>query len=177
MFKYGDIIFINHTQSKLSKVIAWFMNSPFSHSAIVCQPLFFGKTLLTETSDFEVTMNYLDRYIDDPRVSVEVYRDECISDKDRIKISYASTFQLGNLYGWLQLLSFAVREIVRKLTKKKINNFFRQGQVCCSVIGYSYKNGIRDHWLGKIDPESYHTEELRQMLIKNGFKLIYKKEV
>ena len=176
MFKQGDIVFVMHERSKLSRVIAWFMHSSFSHTALVCHTNFFGRELLTETSDFEVMNNYLDRYLKDPSVSLEVYRDPNLKDGDRFQIAYKSTEQLGNVYGYLQLISFAIRNIIYRITGKKIKNFFRQGQVCCSVVGYAYQNALGDrHWLGKIDPESYETEELRKMVSSN-MVLIYKKQ-
>lgn len=177
MFKQGDIVFVMHHGNKISRVIAWFMQSNFSHSAIVCSESFFGNILLTETSDFEVMNNTLDRYIKDENVSIEIYRDDSISDQERHFIALESFKQVGNLYGYLQLISFAIRNIIKRITKKTIRHFIRQGQVCCSVIGYSYQNALGNaHWLGRIDPESYETEELRQLCIKNNLRKIYEKE-
>lgn len=176
MFKNGDIVFVMHRGNWLSRVIAWFMGSKFSHTALVSVEDVYGRIMLTETSDFEVTMNTLNRYIADPTVSIEVYRDEKLNFDSRNRVASVSLKQLGELYGWLQLFSFAIRSIIKKITKKDIGNFIRQGRVCCAVVGYSFQEAIPSHWLSQIDPESYDTEELRQMCIKNGLSLVYKKE-
>lgn len=177
MFKSGDIVFIMHSTSKLSRLIAWFMKSAFSHSALVSVESAHNKTLLTETSDFQVTLATLNRYIADPGVAIEIYRDTKLSIDERDKIGAVSFNQLGEWYGWLQLLSFAIRALVKRVTKRDIGNFIRQGRVCCAVVGYSYKEALPKHPLSQIDPECYDTEELRQFCIKNNYTLVYKKEV
>lgn len=173
-FLTGDIVFVMHTGSRLSRVIAWFMKSKWSHSAIVAGKMG-NTTMLCETSDLQSGYNILDRYIDDPKCSVRVYRRPFTLDEKRI-IFNNSKKQNGIPYGWFQLLSLALRRIVMRVTGKRIKNFIRQGQVCCATVGYCLA-GSGEFDLAKRDPESYDTQELEDMMQANGFKIVYEKLV
>lgn len=170
LFKPGDIVFILHKDNKLSRLIAGAMSSKWSHSAIVAGD-FLGKTMLVETSDFQVTVNDLDRYIHDDNCNVEIYSPDC-ADNYRDIIAQQGYKLNGNVYGYLQLISLGLR----RLFKLRINNFFRQGLVCCHVVFYAYKDlGFK---ISVKDPEAYDTQELYEMVLSDDkFKLLYKKEL
>jgi hypothetical protein len=168
LFNPGDIVFLIHKENLLSRVIAWAMSSKWSHSAVVAGELL-GNTMLIETSDFQVTVNDLERYIKDENCSIEVYSPQC-DDETKAKIADQSYKLNGQIYGYLQLISLGLR----RLFKLKIKNFFRQGLVCCHVVFYGYKGfGFS---CSVEDPEAYDTQELYDMVKGDEkFKLVFKK--
>lgn len=171
--KTGDIVFVMHHDNIISKTIAKAMGSKWSHSALVYGNMN-GRALLCETSDFEVTLNWFDRYLKDKNVSLEVYRHKdhynVINGNEEVIQDMCDSI-LGKMYGYLQLISLGVR----RLFKLRIPNFISSGLVCCHVIGYGL-NIIKDSGLDGIDPESFDTEELYQMLKGKGWVEILKKE-
>jgi len=72
-FHPGDIVFVMHKKSFLSRCIAKAMGSKWSHSAIVYGHLD-CKTLVCETSLYQVNLDYVDRYIKDRNCSLEVWQ-------------------------------------------------------------------------------------------------------
>lgn len=176
MFKPADVVFVMHENNKLSKIIAWFMRSKWSHSALV-STIIFNRWFLTETSDVQVYGNFLDKYLNDPECSVMVLRDPNLTEQEREDIGKASTKQYGILFGFIQLPAFAIREIIFRIFKKQVKPFWQSGQVCCHVISYAFRDALgNSHFLGRIEPESFHTEELYQMLLRNGFQIVFEKK-
>ena len=118
---------------------------------------------ILETSDFEVCMADLDRYIADPNVTMEVYRFSDISDTDaKDMMQYGVAQNLGTVYGYLQLISLAIRCLFKRF-KIKIPNFIRQGLVCdenCLVM-LSYKV---PEFKG-VDPKSMDTQDLYEKVL------------
>jgi hypothetical protein len=145
------------------------MKSKWSHSALVAGP-FLGQTALIETSDFHVTVNDLERYIQNPNVSIEVRRPPVSAEVayEAVKKAYRLN---GQMYGYEQLLSFGVKALLARV-KIKIRNFFRGGLVCCHVIFYAYEEtGIS---IDVPDPEDCNTEDL--YFLSQDYELIYSKE-
>ena len=167
IFKPGQVVFVMHNDSTLSKIIARSMGSQWSHSAVVYGS-HRGKTLLCETSDVQVNLNYLERYIADPMCSVEVLEKSDLVLSDTFYTTCEN--MLGQMYGYLQLLSLGIR----LLFKRKVKNFIRSGLVCCHVIGYSLGEA-EGSGINGVDPESFDTEELYQMLKKAGWTTVFKK--
>jgi hypothetical protein len=176
MLKPGDIGFLMHHDNWISKAIAWFTKSKWSHVFIVLET---GqhRVYTVETSDFEVVVHTLEDYINDKNVSFEIYRADCLEEVQRQMISRECLKTLGETYGYLQLISFGIRCILSRYFGIKIHNFFRQGIVCCGValVGYSKTNipGLMG-----IDPESIDSEETYQLIcsLKNSQgKLIFEK--
>lgn len=172
-FKPGDIFFINHHDNPLSKVIAWFMKSSFSHSGLILEQTS-KRTYTLETSDYEVTQSLFEDYIDDPYVSIEVYRKEDLSDEEREDIMERALAVDNAGYGYLQLLSFAVKRLLKRVNIS-IPNIIRQGLVCCHVVLYGYQgSGIKE--LDKVDPENWDTQELYDFVKGANLTLVYKKD-
>jgi hypothetical protein len=167
--KNGSIAFIMNHKNPISKVIAWAMGSQWSHSAVVVGEVA-GEKVSVETSDFEVYMTPFSTHLD-PNASFEVY--EPIEDQP-VELTYEAMGLVGQVYGYLQLISLGIRRLLM-LVGIKIPNFIRVGLVCCAVPGYAYKKGTVQ-WLKDLDPESYDTEELYQM-IKSApeFRLSHRK--
>lgn len=171
--KTGDIIFVMHNDNLISKLIAKAMGSKWSHSALVYGNMN-GRALLCETSDFEVTLNWFDRYLKDKNVSLEVYRHKdhynVINGNEEVIQDMCDSI-LGKMYGYLQLISLGIR----RLCKLRIPNFIYSGLVCCHVVGYGL-NVIKDSGFDGIDPESFDTEEMYQMIKSKGWIEIFRKE-
>lgn len=172
--KPGDIGFVMHHDNPLSRAIAWFMGSQWSHSFIVfgeCN----GKILVVETSDLQVVINEADRYDTDPNVTMEVFRPMATTDRC-LEAALKAQALNGTVYGFLQLFSFGLRRLLRRVGIK-IPNFIRVGLVCDAVplTGW-YGSTIPD--LKNVDPKSIDTEELYQIVSGNEaqFQRVYQKQ-
>jgi len=174
MFQPGDVGFLMHHDNKLSKIIAWFMQSRWSHSFLVAEPTR-QEIYLVETSDFQVGFGSLLDYLKDDSAEFVVYRPKNILDDERQEIVDRAKKQRNKIYGYLQLISLGIRRLLMRINIK-INNFFHQGLVCTHVITYGY-HGSNIPELSKLDPESIDTEELYQ-IVKNSvnFELIFEKK-
>lgn len=165
----GDVVFVNHKDSFISKLFSKIMASKWSHSAIVFD---INKSiLLLETNDYCVCPNYLERYFFDKNCTIQILRrPSTLSDFEKDLLIEQGKPLIGLMYGYLQLLTLSLR----LLLKRKIRNAFRQGLVCCHVIGYCFQ-GI-DSPIRSIDPESFDTEELYQLL-NDSWITVYEKRV
>lgn len=161
IFKPGDVGFVMN-DALISKIIGKAMGSLWSHSFLVIGEVH-GVMMVLETSDFEVTINTLERYMDGRHISI--FRDETLNDAEAKEVCLKGFKLLGEIYGYFQLLSFGLREVFKKFGIK-IPNFIRWGLVCCAVPMYSFEERL------KIDPESINTEEFYQVL-KMQFSLIH----
>lgn len=155
----GDLGFVMHHDNTLSRVIAWFMGSRWSHSFIVYGELY-GKTLVVECSDFEVVISTLDRYLDDENVSMEIWLP--ITQESGEKAAAQAQACEGTIYGYLQLFSLAIRRILMRINIR-IPNFIRQGMVC-TAVPISGWFGSNFEPLGKLDPESVDTQDLYELV-------------
>ena len=172
--KPGDIGFSMTHNSWISKAIAWFMGSKWSHCFLVLDPDE-DRTYLSETSNFEVWINYLEDYDKNPNVSYVIYSPK-ISDEQRKKIVKECMKNHGQMYGYLQFISLGIRCLLKKLGVK-IPNLIRQGVVCCQHVLYGYTHTDIPCFKG-IDPESIDTEDVYQMVIKekNSFEKVAEKK-
>lgn len=154
----GDIVFVMHRDSWVSRTIAWFMASRWSHTALIFDS---GRHVITtETNPYCVkhgTMTALDR---DKASEYEVWSPIGMSDWQRREIVDRSIDWIDKPYGWLQLFSLGVRRLVMRIGLK-IPNFIRQGLVCNHVVLYAYIGQIPQF---PADPESIDTEELYQIV-------------
>lgn len=163
-FMPGDVGFIMHHNSKLSKVIAWFMGSKFSHTFMVLEQTE-NLIYILETSDFQVGISTLDRYIEDSNVSLEVYRGKDLQPEQAQVVTRSALATLGTVYGYLQLISLGLRRLMGRLGYI-IPNFIRQGIVCDQVVLTGLVKSPYALFQG-MDPKSKDTEDLYQ-LIKNS---------
>jgi hypothetical protein len=156
----GDIGFSINKKNVISKVMAWFMGSKWSHSLLIFDQ---GKrqTYTLETSDFEVYNGDLERYLLNKDVAMEIWRPNSL-DHNAINIVLNESHKsIGKTYGYLQLLSFAVRCLFKKIGIK-IPHFIQTGIVCNQVVLLGYvKSGLPEL---SIDPKSIDTEELYQII-------------
>jgi len=170
MVHTGYIVFAMNHKNVISKVISWFMSSKWSHT-ILCVGTFRGVLLTCETSDFEVTYGSFNKYMASIDHSFEVFQID-LTENEKDKLTIASQNHLLEMYGYLQLLSFALRICLRKIGIK-IGNIIRQGLVCTAVPIYAYNDAGLPHFKD-IDPEGLDTEEFYQ-IIKSRYPMILKK--
>lgn len=165
----GDVYFTMDNKDPVSAAMSKVMGFPFSHSGLILGNLN-GKTIVCETSSFEVVYSTFDKYEEDPTYTYEVWRHPDhfhVINGQESQIQENTTIVLGIVYGYLQLISLAVRRII----SMKLPNFIRQGLVCCHVIGYALHN-IKGSGFENLDPESFDTRELRTKLIDEGWILV-----
>lgn len=172
--KTGDIVYVMHHDNRLSRLIAWFMKSKWSHSAIVI-----GsdrkRHYLCETSDFEVTLGSLERYMDDPRCSVEIWTPKALSNGARKEVSDRAVTHVGRMYPYLQLLTFALRNGLRRFGIK-IPNLFTRGYTCNQnwLEGYTQTHG--SPFVG-MDCKQLDTQETYDIMKNSGhFELVLSKD-
>ena len=172
-FHPGDIFFIMSTDNRLSRWIAWFMDSKFSHSGMILEET--ARRIYTcETSDLEVAYFDLEHYLNDTTIVLEVLRLPVRLETGE-EMAAEATKYARTIYGYLQLFfSFSIRELIRKVFRRIVPNFIRQGMVCCHVILYACKkSGIQR--LEEQDPEGIQTQETYELLKKCGAVVIYQK--
>jgi len=178
MFQPGDVFFLIHSKNDISKAIAAFTGSKWSHTGMIMEAGGYA-TYTIETCDFLVWTNHFEKYLNDPHCLMEVYRPKINPDKLHIVIKAAQKTH-GQMYGYFQFISLGIRGLLRvagflKLAKW-LPNFIRQGIVCNQVVltGYTHSDipGLQG-----IDPESIDHEETYQIISKSDrFELLYKKE-
>jgi hypothetical protein len=178
-FKPGDVFFLIHSKNDISKAIAAFTGSKWSHAGMIMEKGDFA-TYTIETCDFNVWTNHFEKYLRDPYCLMEVYRPK-MDSLDIGAVVRAAQATHGQTYGYFQFISLGIRGLLRVAgflgLAKWLPNFIRQGIVCNQVVltGYQY-SGIPG--LQGIDPESIDHEETYQ-LVKNSdrFELVFEKGV
>ena len=153
-YEYGDVGFV-YNGALISKIMRFVMGSKWSHSFMVIGELN-GEIMIQETSDFEVTISGLDKYLDGR--PCEIYR-----VNQSIKLLPTMWMQ-GLGYGYSQLISLGLRRLLYKIVK--LPNFFQRGIICCQIPMYAYKEHFGFHY------KSLDTEEFYQ-LVKKDMECIY----
>lgn len=160
MFRPGDIGFVLNN-SWTSKIISKIMGSQWSHSFIFVGYID-NVPMILETTDFEVIIAPLSDYMDGRPIAV--FRNNTLNDNERKQVAKRSYENIKTVYGYLQLFSLGIRRLFKKFGIK-INNFFRQGIVCCGAAAYGY-TGTKTN-IGNIDPENMDTEEFYQIILNS----------
>jgi hypothetical protein len=173
IFEPGDIFFVKDKKSKLARVVAWFMDFEYSHSGLILE-VTPERIYTCETSDFEVAFFPFSHYLYDPNIKMEVLRLP-VAPAIGVEIAREAAKYQRTVYGYLQLIvSFSIRELVRKVFRRTIPNFIRQGMVCCHVVLYGCKkSGIKE--LEELDVESIQTKETYDLLKRCGAKTLFLK--
>lgn len=169
----GDIGFIMHHDNPISKAIAWFMGSKWSHSFLVKESAE-QDTYLIETSDFHVTIGTLEAYLKDANVSMVIFSPDA-TEEQRLNMIAAAKPHIGTVYGYFQLLSFALRAILGWVGIK-IGNFIRMGEVCTATPLRAMATLKQYPKTYNMDPESIHTEEFYQLLLEQGLAKVLEKK-
>lgn len=166
----GDVGFIMWHKNPLSRVIAWFMGSKWSHCFIVADEMF-GEPMLLETSDFEVVASPLSKY-EVTGVSVVIYRN--VHGLSDYKAMEDALHLIKTHYGWLQLLSLGIRRIAMRFGIK-LPNFIRQGMVCTAVPTSVWSKQPHCPELFGVDPESIDTQELLEKITRGAWRIVMSK--
>jgi len=157
-FQPGDVAFIMHHNSWISKAFAWFMGSKWSHCFIIWESTEHN-TYLLETSDYEVINSTLDKYLNDPYVEMSIYSRHDMSDEDRLyAMQLAQETCLGTTYGYFQLISLAIRALLKKMGIQSVN-WIRQGYTCNEVV-LTALSSIHSSGLYQVDPKSLDTQDI-----------------
>lgn len=170
IFKPGDVFFLKTKDRWISKAIAWFMNSQWSHCGIVIGNLQHD-TVTLETSDFEVCRQSMRDYVQHPeKYRLKVIRiigeDAALAEKEALRVDDELALKA---YGYLQYISLAIRGLLKRVGKK-IPNFIRQGIICSGVVVYA-KQKIQGPLFG-VDAEDLDVEDLHVML-EGKYEVIY----
>lgn len=167
----GDIGFLMHHDNMISKIIAWFMGSKWSHTFGVLFRIP-SRTCLLETSDFQVVISTFERYLKNPNVELQIFRPVRLSREQLELIAEKAAETEGTIYGYFQLISLGLRRLLMRVGIK-IPNFIRQGMVCTHPWLYGYRHSDIPGLAG-IDPESIDTEEFYQLCLnQNHFMMIF----
>ena len=171
-FRPGDIGFVMHPKSLISRTIAKVMGSKWSHSFMVYDT---GRKHYTvETTSYRVIIGNVEEYTKDKNCSMEIWRYMGLIEPFQYMVAEGSYEQYGKLYGYLQLISLGIRRLLMKFGIT-IRNFIRTGVVCDQVVLYGLTKLID---FKDLDPESIDTEELYQLITNlPQFKLIYEKKL
>jgi hypothetical protein len=173
MIVHGQVGFCMHHDSFISRAIAWFMGSRWSHSFMVYDTSS-KQSYTIETSDFRIHNGNVGSYVKNKNVSLEIW-DFPLDDETRDRMTAACQEFHGHMYGYAQLFSLGIRRLLMRVGIT-IPNFIRHSVVCNQLVSYGLKeSGLKP--FSTLDPESIDTEELYQLV--TGHKkavLVYKKE-
>ena len=168
--KPGDVFLLRTRGRWYSDAIAWFMGPDlgglsWSHSGLVRAVSGELGPITLETSDFEVTYGSLAKYQAHPdRYHLRVYRLDLMTDpKMRRALLETDLALYGKIYGYLQLLSFGIRRLLKRVNLH-ISNFIRQGQVC-TAVPLHFLRAAKHPYFRDVDPEALDTVEFADMLI------------
>lgn len=172
-FKPADIAFVYKKGDLLSTILAWFMQSQWAHTATVLSPTS-QYTFTTETSDFESTIGYIERYINDTNYNIEVWSPKGISDAERSSIANATlVVNYGGVYAYLQFISLGIRALLARIGIK-IPNFIRWGYTCDELVLYGYSTQSSLPGFKGFDYKSIQTQELYEKVTQSGlFERVY----
>lgn len=150
------------------------MGSRWSHSFLVLEQSQYGADwYVSETSDFQVTVSTLNRYVEGEHKSVEIYNAKGLTPEQMRSIALDSRTRDGMVYGYGQLFSLGVRRLLMRVGIK-IGNFIRWGVVCNSHVAYAFKHSGFPEFAG--DPEAADTEEMYQAVkASERFELVFSK--
>lgn len=170
-FRPGDIFFVISHDNFMSRLIAWFMRSKWSHSGIIVKAGYKNAKLI-ETNSTKVITDEMYEHIDDPNKSLEVWRHPYSEDKGMMAALYARDL-LDKSYGYLRMLWSAMRQILLRVgITIKCNPI--PGTLCDDVVEYSYMRAGVD--IFKDDMRWIDTQELYLLIQRQGFIKIYSKD-
>lgn len=172
-FQKGDVYFVMHHDETLSKIIAWFMQSQWSHCGFVLDGNSPDRTYVSETSDYEVTLAWIERYLIDPNCSIEVWRPTQQTPEQIDTVANRLLQNQESLYAYWQLLSFALKCLLARI-KINIPNLLPWGYICDQHV-LSGEVLIPTSGVYGLAPHQYQTQQWYEMMqASNAYTLIYK---
>lgn len=164
--KLGQIGFVLTKTNWLSKVISWFLQSPYSHAFLVINE--------TETIETGSDIVHIDSVIDhttNPDKACEVYEPIYLLECEGISIEKRARELIGVRYGYIKFAYCAVQLLLKRIGIKIDMNV--PGVLCDDVPAIAYADTLFD----EVKDVRKNTEELRQILIASPkWKLVFKKE-
>jgi len=147
--------------SFISKIIRWFTKSQWSHTFVIYKWIEgdYLNSLVIEAGDFELTIVPFNKYIKEG-VTVEIYKPKNLKNKKQALNNLL--LKCGTVYGYLQLIGFAIVILLRKwFGIKRKSNIFGYGIICSEsvsdyLIDLGYKDIIENKSLQLISPEDVY---------------------
>jgi hypothetical protein len=173
----GDVFVVRSRGYWYSDAIAWFMGpdrngDKWSHTGIVRDVASDIGLITLETTDFEVTYCPLNKYVSNPeKYHLKVMRPKEFTGDINTALKETDAQLNESMYGYLQLLSFAVKRLLGRIGIK-IPNMIRQGQVCTAVT-LTYLSKCGPDYFRKLDVEEHDTTEFANMAIDLEFEVIW----
>jgi hypothetical protein len=175
--KPGDVFLVRSRGYWYSDAIAWFMGpdrngDKWSHTGLVRDKAEDVGFITLETSDYEVTYGSLEKYANNPdKYHLKVMRPKVYTSDIDKALDEVDAQLNGNMYGYLQLLSFALKRLLKRIGVK-IPNLIRQGQVCTAVALLFLKK-CGPEYFHKLDVEEHDTTDFANMAIDLEFEVIF----
>lgn len=158
----GDIVFVMHHDNWISRAIAWFMRSQWSHSCVVVDPSSTDRTYVSETSDYEITLGWVERYSTDDHTSMSILRLPDLSEHEKVVTVFRALSQEESVYPYWQLVSLAIRGLFKRVGIR-IGNLMPWGYNCSEHVMYAL-NETHYPQLKGVDPHSMDTEDFYQLV-------------
>ena len=176
-WQVGDIGFVMHNNSWVSKAISWFMNSKWSHCFIIIDTSSEDRTYVSETSDYQVAVGWVERYMQDPHVSaLEIVRLPNLPYPEQLEIKSRGLDLYEKLYPYWQFIPLAVRGLLKRI-KIRLKNFLPFGYNCNENVLYILQNTHYPELKGN-DIYAGDTEDFYQLMKKiPGVTTVYSKGV
>jgi hypothetical protein len=165
-----DVVFVMHRKNPISKMMAWFMGSRWSHSAAVAEVGYFD-IYLHETSDTQTKVGLMSFYISNPDDEIEVIR--VLSELDyNMAIPEVRKFH-NKMYGYVRMVGAGLRRLLMKLGWKRCPMILPIGGPLCMMIPHA---GLKTKFIGMPEIGSIDTEELYQWCKDYGKTVATKKQ-
>lgn len=164
--KLGQIGFVITKTNWMSRKIAWFLGSPYSHTFLVI-----NETDTIETNTNEVHIDSLVDHTTNPDKACEVYEPIRLMETEKASIEHCASSLVGIKYGYLKFAYCAFQLLLRKIGIRVTMSV--HGMLCDDVPAYAYINTN----FNEVKDVRKDVEELRQALISSpNWRLVFKKE-
>ncbi len=171
MIRKGDIVFVMHHGSWVSRAFGWFMDSRWSHCAMVADVGDID-TYLHETSDTQTKVGMLSLYELEPKDEIEIVRVNMGGRLSREIASRHAAKYHNEMYGYIRLVGAGIRRLMMKLGWKKCPMLWPWGGPLCMMIPH---RGLLSTFAGMPKLGSIDTEELYRWCLDNGKVIAYKR--
>lgn len=164
MVRAGDIGFGGKRKGFYPKAVRWFTFSRWSHNFVVTPPVFDSISVLEADLKVQIVpfeKEYIRKNVD----YWEVWRPTRATESEIYRaVSAAFQAEAGNLYGFAQIVWFAVRQIARRLgIAFGGRNWFPEGSICSETLwqflvalGGDYKAAFEGLGQNEVSPEDIY---------------------
>ena len=170
LFPKGAIGFSLKRRNWVSKIVAWFTTSRWSHTFVIYQDQ--PEVLVVEAGTLQVQLVPIAKY-QSSGYNVAYFSPVAFTP-EQIDAGVAKAREsIETTYGWLQILGFVPVIVSRRLFGRKISNPARGGIVCSELV-LQYLRGIDPggKWAG-MDKDAVSPEDLfSELALDDRFKLM-----